>query len=373
MVDLTGRRARVPRASRGKADRRPPTGLPRSSRARPQSSAGAEDESDGQRGAGGVGQLRHGGWTCLGRSVGSRARVTQRCGICSRRPIDERHILPANSHGLGGCASERRGSETVARCYSPRGSSACPGLLSRPRATGGVRRGCSRTVRSPAGIAVRRSSSRPGEQTFFPARGSCNDPQRCPAAEPLPSAPGRSVVRANTTPRSAAMCGGQAMVPFAPRNDRPVYCSGCFDKVRAGLAASRPRPRRTVGAERRRQPGGRWGPPGRRHHVDRRPSGWLSNSRRPISGDRLGAAPDRNRRAHGRDHHPRDGRDEPAIVERRRTAGRRDGIQDGPQHPDDRGGEVERRGSRMARSWSTRSSSRSASSTRAEGPQLIGG
>jgi hypothetical protein len=24
------------------------------------------------------------------------------------------------------------------------------------------------------------------------------------------------------------------MVPFAPRNDRPVYCSTCFDKVRAG-------------------------------------------------------------------------------------------------------------------------------------------
>jgi hypothetical protein len=26
------------------------------------------------------------------------------------------------------------------------------------------------------------------------------------------------------------------MVPFAPRNDRPVYCSSCFDKVRAGAA-----------------------------------------------------------------------------------------------------------------------------------------
>jgi CxxC-x17-CxxC domain-containing protein len=29
-------------------------------------------------------------------------------------------------------------------------------------------------------------------------------------------------------------CGGQAVVPFQPRNDRPVYCSTCFDKVRAG-------------------------------------------------------------------------------------------------------------------------------------------
>jgi hypothetical protein len=26
------------------------------------------------------------------------------------------------------------------------------------------------------------------------------------------------------------------MVPFAPRNDRPVYCSTCFDKVRAATA-----------------------------------------------------------------------------------------------------------------------------------------
>jgi CxxC-x17-CxxC domain-containing protein len=30
-----------------------------------------------------------------------------------------------------------------------------------------------------------------------------------------------------------AECGGQALVPFLPRNDRPVYCSTCFDKVRA--------------------------------------------------------------------------------------------------------------------------------------------
>jgi hypothetical protein len=27
------------------------------------------------------------------------------------------------------------------------------------------------------------------------------------------------------------------MVPFAPRTDRPVYCSNCFDKVRAGSIA----------------------------------------------------------------------------------------------------------------------------------------
>src|SRR4029453_253317 len=45
--------------------------------------------------------------------------------------------------------------------------------------------------------------------------------------------------RANEGPREfhaaiCGACGGQAIVPFAPRNDRPVYCSSCFDKVRAG-------------------------------------------------------------------------------------------------------------------------------------------
>jgi len=74
-----------------------------------------------------------------------------------------------------------------------------------------------------------------GEQTFFASKGLVNDPQRCPSCR-------AAAKRARTVggPREyhaavCASCGGQAMVPFAPRNDRPVYCSGCFDKVRAGL------------------------------------------------------------------------------------------------------------------------------------------
>jgi len=42
-----------------------------------------------------------------------------------------------------------------------------------------------------------------GEQQFYAEKGLVNEPQR------------------------------QALVPFLPRNDRPVYCSSCFDKVRA--------------------------------------------------------------------------------------------------------------------------------------------
>ena len=72
-----------------------------------------------------------------------------------------------------------------------------------------------------------------GEQQFFASKGLQNDPQRCPSC--------RAVAKRNRTvggPREyhaavCAQCGQQAMVPFAPRNDRPVYCSSCYDQVRA--------------------------------------------------------------------------------------------------------------------------------------------
>ena len=76
-----------------------------------------------------------------------------------------------------------------------------------------------------------------GEQAFFASKGLQNDPQRCPTCR-------ANAKRARSVdgPREfhAAICGecgGQAIVPFAPRNDRPVYCSSCFDKVRAGTAS----------------------------------------------------------------------------------------------------------------------------------------
>lgn len=80
-----------------------------------------------------------------------------------------------------------------------------------------------------------------GEQQFFASKGLVNDPQRCPTCR-------SAAKRARTTETSAGSreyhaavcksCGGQAVVPFAPRNDRPVYCSTCYDKVRAESAAA---------------------------------------------------------------------------------------------------------------------------------------
>jgi len=78
-----------------------------------------------------------------------------------------------------------------------------------------------------------------GEQQFFAEKGLTNEPQRCHSC--------RATARQNRAlgissggeggsremhAAVCAECGGQALVPFLPRNDRPVYCSSCFDKVR---------------------------------------------------------------------------------------------------------------------------------------------
>ncbi len=79
-----------------------------------------------------------------------------------------------------------------------------------------------------------------GEQAFFASKGLTNDPQRCPSCRAVAKR-----ARSSEGPREfhaaiCGACGGQAVVPFAPRNDRPVYCSSCFDKVRAGTLTEEP-------------------------------------------------------------------------------------------------------------------------------------
>ena len=74
-----------------------------------------------------------------------------------------------------------------------------------------------------------------GEQAFFASKGLQNDPQRCPGCRQAAKAS-----RAAGAPREyhaavCARCSQQAMVPFAPRNDRPVYCSSCYDVVRSDV------------------------------------------------------------------------------------------------------------------------------------------
>jgi len=77
-----------------------------------------------------------------------------------------------------------------------------------------------------------------GEQEFFSSRGFQNEPKRCQSC--------RSMRRSETRMGgmqggsremhsiTCAQCGAEAMVPFRPRGDRPVYCSDCFSRMRGG-------------------------------------------------------------------------------------------------------------------------------------------
>ena len=79
-----------------------------------------------------------------------------------------------------------------------------------------------------------------GEQEFFAAKGYVNEPRRCPACRATYRArqasmsvdPSGRPARA-MHPATCAQCGTSTLVPFLPRLDKPVYCSACFDQVRA--------------------------------------------------------------------------------------------------------------------------------------------
>ena len=70
----------------------------------------------------------------------------------------------------------------------------------------------------------------PREQEFYASKGFVNEPQRCKAcrdARKNAAKPEREMFTA-----TCAACGQEAKVPFRPREDRPVYCSECFAKMR---------------------------------------------------------------------------------------------------------------------------------------------
>lgn len=75
-----------------------------------------------------------------------------------------------------------------------------------------------------------------GEQEFFAAKGYVNEPSRCLTCRAAYRA--RQSVGGPRRPREmhpavCAQCGTQTQVPFLPRQDKPVYCSTCFDQVRS--------------------------------------------------------------------------------------------------------------------------------------------
>ncbi|HWQ13655.1 MAG TPA: zinc-ribbon domain containing protein [Roseiflexaceae bacterium] len=99
-----------------------------------------------------------------------------------------------------------------------------------------------------------------GEQEFYAQKGFTNEPTRCPACRQARKAGGGGrgysdrdsygdsygdrgyssgrggYGRGEREMHSAvcASCGKEALVPFVPRGDKPVYCSDCFQQQRGG-------------------------------------------------------------------------------------------------------------------------------------------
>src|SRR5258708_3518877 len=81
-----------------------------------------------------------------------------------------------------------------------------------------------------------------GEQEFFASKGLTNAPSRCPdcrkarknGASTSPQRPRN--VSSEQYEAVCANCGNATTVPFIPREDRPVYCSDCFQEQRATRA-----------------------------------------------------------------------------------------------------------------------------------------
>ncbi|MGI6113394.1 MAG: zinc-ribbon domain containing protein [Mahellales bacterium] len=74
-----------------------------------------------------------------------------------------------------------------------------------------------------------------GEQEFYAEKGFQNEPLRCKSCR---DARKNNMRRANGGARKremytavCAQCGGEAKVPFEPKNGRPVYCSDCFQTM----------------------------------------------------------------------------------------------------------------------------------------------
>lgn len=84
------------------------------------------------------------------------------------------------------------------------------------------------------------------EQEFFAQRGFTNQPGRCQSCRAASKARrsenggysggygdgGGYGQRREMFSAVCAQCGKEALVPFQPRNDRPVYCSDCFSAQR---------------------------------------------------------------------------------------------------------------------------------------------
>lgn len=73
-----------------------------------------------------------------------------------------------------------------------------------------------------------------GEQEFYAEKGFQNEPARCRDCRDSRKANRRSSGNGRREMHDAvcAECGAETQVPFVPRNDRPIYCSDCYQNHR---------------------------------------------------------------------------------------------------------------------------------------------
>ena len=70
-----------------------------------------------------------------------------------------------------------------------------------------------------------------GEQKFYEEKGFVNQPKCCRACRTKRKNAGKP--EREYFMAVCSECGGEAKLTFQPSNDRPVYCSACFEAKRS--------------------------------------------------------------------------------------------------------------------------------------------
>ncbi len=69
-----------------------------------------------------------------------------------------------------------------------------------------------------------------GEQEFYAEKGFQNEPKCCKECRTARKANARG--NRELFVGQCASCGKEAKVPFQPKDDRPIYCSECYAKMK---------------------------------------------------------------------------------------------------------------------------------------------
>lgn len=75
------------------------------------------------------------------------------------------------------------------------------------------------------------------EQEFYASKGYTNEPKRCPECRQARNSSRRNSGSSQSYQRQmypavCAKCGKSTEIPFEPRQDRPVYCSACYNVMK---------------------------------------------------------------------------------------------------------------------------------------------